>query len=105
MPPTTWGFAPKPTASGGWGPQTQPLHCEFLATRLCTCTGKILSGLHALKAEYVKTEALMSHPENVPSVQRKLKLINNNFDELLSLCCFIRNNEIMPGSTSQDRCD
>ena len=66
----------------------------------CVLTDKIIFGLHALKAEYVKTEALMSDPENVRSVQSKLKLINNNFDELMLLCCFIRDDEIMPGSTS-----
>ena len=66
----------------------------------CVLTDKIISGLHALKAEYVKTEALMSDPENVRSVQNKLKLINNNFDELMLLCCFIRDDETMPGSTS-----
>ena len=66
----------------------------------CVLTDKIISGLHALKAEYVKTEALMNDPENVRSVQSKLKLINNNFDELILLCCFIRDDETMPGSTS-----
>ena len=53
VPPAAGGFDPKPPASGGWGlrpqtpiglrrlgapppdPQTQPPHCEFLATRLC----------------------------------------------------------------------
>ena len=39
-PPVAGGFAPRPLlASGGWElrspvPPKQPLHCEFLATRL-----------------------------------------------------------------------